>query len=172
MASACEEREALTIEVMRRNLNEAQSRWHSGCVACGSRSENGLGLRFTVVGDGCVEATFPCGVAFAGFPGCLHGGIISTLLDSAMTNAMFANGHVGLTGELTVRFYHTIEIGIPARVHAWMERSNHRLHVVRAELEQNGAEKAAAVGKFMESRLTAGEAGGQRNACSPGEMHR
>ena len=38
-----------------------------------------------------------------GFPESLHRGFVAVLLDSAMTNCMFAHGLVGVTGELKVR---------------------------------------------------------------------
>lgn len=142
----------LSAETMRRNLSAAQEHWHSRCVACGSRNGRGLRLEFAVREESRVEASFSCDEAFEGFPGCLHGGIIATLLDAAMTNCLFAHGYVGLTGELTVRYHRPVGVGRAARVYAWLERSSHRLHGTRAELEQDGAIKASASGRFLERR--------------------
>lgn len=136
---------------MRRNLSAAQSEWHSQCVACGSRNGQGLRLEFTVRETGCVETCFGCDRAFEGFPGFLHGGIIATLLDAAMTNCLFAHGFVGLTGELKVRYYHPVSTGTAARAYAWLEHSVHRLHGIRSELEQDGVIKAAASGRFLDT---------------------
>jgi acyl-coenzyme A thioesterase PaaI-like protein len=97
-----------------------------------------------------VEASFSCQDCFEGFPDSLHGGFVAVLLDSAMTNCMFAHGLVGMTGELKVRFRQIVSIGKAARVRAWLERSSHRLHVFGASLEQDGNIKATASGKFLQ----------------------
>jgi acyl-coenzyme A thioesterase PaaI-like protein len=144
-------RGSLTVENMRRNLSAARVQWHSRCVACGNRNGQGLRLEFSVREAGYVEASFGCDAAFEGFPGFLHGGIIATLLDAAMTNCLFAHGFIGLTGELKVRYYHPVSIGKVARAYAWLERSVHRLHGIRSELEQDGVIKAAASSRFLET---------------------
>jgi acyl-coenzyme A thioesterase PaaI-like protein len=138
---------------MRHNINKAQASWHNRCVACGRTKSNGLGLHFEVKAEGQVEASFFCQDCFEGFPDSLHGGFVAVLLDSAMTNCMFAHGLVGMTGELKVRFRHVVRIGKTARVRAWLERSSHRLHVFGASLEQDGKIKATASGRFMEIQM-------------------
>jgi acyl-coenzyme A thioesterase PaaI-like protein len=137
--------------IMRRNLSAAQTSWHTRCVACGRENSDGLGLHFAVNPEGQVEASFSCRNHFEGFPDSLHGGFVALLLDSAMTNCLFAHGLVGMTGELKVRFRHVVNTGRTARVRAWLERSTHRLHVLGAHLEQDGRIKATASGKFLEA---------------------
>jgi acyl-coenzyme A thioesterase PaaI-like protein len=137
---------------MRRNLGAARAGLHAGCVACGQRNGQGLRLRFRVGNAGRVESSFGCGTAFQGYPGFLHGGIVATLLDAAMTNCLFAHGLVGLTGELRVRYRHPVDTGKTARVYAWLEHSAHCLHHLRAELEQDKVVKASASSRFMESK--------------------
>ena len=140
----------LSLKAMRCNLDEARSSWHNRCVACGRQNSDGLGLHFEVNEQGQVEAYFACPACFEGFPQALHGGFVATLLDAAMTNCLFAHGLVGMTGELNVRFRHVVDIGRTARVQAWLECSSHRLHLLRACLEQEGEIRATASGKFLE----------------------
>jgi acyl-coenzyme A thioesterase PaaI-like protein len=92
-----------------------------------------------------VETSFDCDAAHEGFAGFLHGGIIATLLDAAMTNCLFAHDFVCLTGELKIRYYKA------ARTHAYLERSARLLHHLRAELERDGVIKAAASSRFLET---------------------
>jgi hypothetical protein len=139
-----------SIETMRRNLADAQATLHSRCVACGRKNTNGLKLHFEVNALGQVEAAFACPGCFEGFPRALHGGFTAVVLDSAMTNCMFAHGLVCMTGELRVRFRHVVQIDKPARIRAWLERSSHRLHVPRSCLEQDGEIRATALARFME----------------------
>ncbi len=123
---------------------------HARCIACGRRGKCGLGLRFEPVEDGAVEALFECPEALEGYAGVLHGGVISTLLDAAMTNALFAEGVTAVTAQLEVRFRHPVASGSPAVVRAEVARRNPPLHVVKSRVHQDGQLKAEATGKFME----------------------
>ena len=102
--------------------------------------------------DGSVSASFDCGKEFAGYDGCIHGGVIALLLDGGMTNCLFAHGHVAMTAKLNVRYCHLVSTEEPATVRAWIERSRALLHVLRAEVIQAGITKATATGKFMPQR--------------------
>jgi uncharacterized protein (TIGR00369 family) len=88
---------------------------------------------------------------FEGYNDFLHGGVISALLDGAMTNCMFAHGYAALTAELNVRFHHPVLIGAPATVRAWIKKDLYPLFIVEAEVVQNQQVKATAAGKFMKS---------------------
>ena len=89
----------------------------------------------------------------------LHGGVVASVLDGAMTSCLFAHGHPGATAELTVRFRHPVRTGGVATVRAWIERCAPPLHMLRAELVQNGQIKATAWGKFIDrARIAACEA--------------
>jgi len=137
---------------------------HANCVVCGPSNERGLRLEFTADSDGRVQAHFDCDKAFEGYANILHGGVVSSLLDGAMTNCLFAHGHPGVTAELTVRFRHPVQTDTPTTVRAWIERCSPPLHVLRAELLQNGQIKATARGKFMVFRGTAGNEPGSQSA--------
>lgn len=145
----------MTTNLTRTELAEIRARAHAHCVVCGPSSERGLGLQFVLSEDGGVQGTFSCDRAFQGYTDVLHGGVISCLLDGAMTNCMFAHGHLAVTAELHVRFQRPVVTGEPATVRAWIDRSRSRLHVVKAEFVQKGQVKATAVGKFMEQSLLA-----------------
>jgi acyl-coenzyme A thioesterase PaaI-like protein len=106
-------------------------------------------LQFVLLHDGSVQTVFPCNADFEGYPGFLHGGVISTLLDGAMTNCLYANATTGVTGELKVRFRHPVATGRNAVVRAWIHDKAPPLHVLKAELLQDEQVKANAVGKFM-----------------------
>ena len=123
---------------------------HPDCVVCGANHLSGLQLEFTLLEDGSVQATFECCEALQGYPGLLHGGVISALLDGAMTNCLFANGQQGVTGELKVRFRHPVVINRAAIVQAWIDRPTPPFHVLQAELIQDEWLKAKATGKFMQ----------------------
>jgi acyl-coenzyme A thioesterase PaaI-like protein len=107
-------------------------------------------LEFAVHDDGSVTAAFLGHPALEGFEGFLHGGMIASLLDGAMTNCLFAHGHVAMTAELKVRYRKPVVIGEEMLLRAWITRSQPPLHLLEAELKQDGCTKAIASAKFME----------------------
>jgi uncharacterized protein (TIGR00369 family) len=125
-------------------------RVHSKCIACGFENGNGLHLKFETAFDKSVTATFLCDEAFEGYPGMLHGGIISLILDSAMGNCMFAKGLATVTVEMTMRFKNPVTIGQEAIVSARIARSSHPLYLLEASIVQNGKVKATAKGKYYD----------------------
>jgi uncharacterized protein (TIGR00369 family) len=143
-------------DVTQAELTRVRGEAHANCVVCGPPSECGFGLKFAVSEDGGVWATFGCDRRFEGYAGILHGGVVSCLLDGAMTNCMFAQGYERVTAELNVRFLRPVLIGEPATLRARIACSRHGMHVVNAEIAQTGEVKATAAGKFMK-RATTGE---------------
>lgn len=131
-------------------MTSARHREHGNCVVCSRANGTGLGIDFTVVEDGAVEASFACDKAFEGFYNVIHGGVISSLIDGAMTNCVFAQGYVAVTAELKVRFQHPVNTGAPATVRAWVDKSYRPLHLLKAEVVQDHVIKVTAEGKFME----------------------
>ncbi len=123
---------------------------HPNCVVCDPENESGLRLEFDTLEDGSVQTHFNCDAIYEGFPGMLHGGVITALLDGAMTNCLFAHGRTGITGELKVRFRHPVATGQGSFVRAWLEESSSLFHVLKAELIQDQQVKARATGKFVE----------------------
>ena len=122
---------------------------HAKCLMCGPANRLGMKLRFRVQPDGSVLARIPCREALRSYPETLHGGVISALLDAAMTNALFAIGMVGVTAELTVRFLAPVALNSEAVVHASVHRDEHPLFHLRAELEQDSKLMARASAKFV-----------------------
>jgi len=146
---------SVTTDSSQARLERTRELAHPNCVVCGPSSANGLSVDFEVLPDGSVEGRFRCGEAFEGYPDYLHGGVIASLLDGAMTNCLFAHGHTALTGELSVRYRHLIATSLPVTVRGWIERSSSRLHVLRARVVQAGQVKATATGKFMDKLMQA-----------------
>jgi len=107
-------------------------------------------LEFDVNGDGSVTASFLGNAALEGYQGLLHGGMIASLLDGAMTNCLFAHGLVAVTAELKVRYSNPVKTGCEMAVRAWIEEPHPPLYLMRAELKQEHCVKAIASAKFIE----------------------
>jgi uncharacterized protein (TIGR00369 family) len=130
------------------------SNLHAQCVLCGAEHPRGFRLVFETHADGHVEAPFPCDRLYQGYTGYLHGGVIAALLDSAMTNCLFGQGRVTLTGELSVRFLQPVIVNRPAVVSARLEESHAPLFKMQGEVRQNGKLMARATAKFMEVQMS------------------
>jgi len=128
---------------------DTQIQCHQNCVVCGSKNQRGLHVRFIPLADGGVQAFFQCDKAYEGYAGKIHGGVISALLDGAMTHCIFARGKAGVTGELKVRYRHPVEIEQTAIVRGWIKRDATPLYLTEAELIQDGQVKVTATAKFM-----------------------
>lgn len=120
-------------------------KYHTACVVCG---REGLDLRFILQPDGSVLGTFDCAAEHQGYEGRLHGGVIATLLDAAMTHCLFSRGIVAFTAKLEVTFRHPIQTGRQAIIRAWIEGDTRTLYEMRAELLQTDRVCAVALGLF------------------------
>jgi acyl-coenzyme A thioesterase PaaI-like protein len=149
LSEACSARPTVDVSARQATLESLGAAEHSDCLMCGPANSLGLKLRFSVQPDGSVLAMFRCREAFRSYPETLHGGVISALLDAAMTNALFSTGVVGVTAELTVLFLAPVALNRGAVVRASVERDAHPLFYVRAELEQDRKVMARATAKFL-----------------------
>jgi uncharacterized protein (TIGR00369 family) len=122
---------------------------HRRCFVCGEDAPGGLGLQFHVRPDGRVEGTWRSPPAFQSYDGILHGGLIATLLDAAMVQALFARGVVARTAELRVRYRQPVRIGEPVTVTAHLIRFYDALYCLAGEVRQQAGVCAAAEAKFM-----------------------
>ena len=123
---------------------------HAQCVVCGPVNRSGLRVKYEACDDGSVTARMTCDGDLQGYRGFMHGGIISTLLDGAMTHCLFARGKTALTGEPNVRFLHPVETDKAIDVLAWVTSSYASLHKLAAILTQEGTLMVKATAKFME----------------------
>ncbi len=132
---------------------ELAERCHSACIACGTRNGDSLGLRFVEEADGTVVGSFPCDGKYQGYPDRLHGGVIAMLADAAMTHCLFLRGISAVTGKLSLRFPHPVEVGLDATVRATVAKNSPPLFQLKAEIAQGGTLRVTAEGLFIEQRL-------------------
>lgn len=142
---------SVTIETDAHKVGRLSDDLHRHCIVCGVANRSGLRLEFVSCSDGSVMTIFPCSSLYQGYSGILHGGIISCLLDGAMTNCLFANDITATTGELNIRYLHPVRVGCPAVIRAKIDRSRPPLHIVQAELTQENKLQVRATAKFMDS---------------------
>jgi acyl-coenzyme A thioesterase PaaI-like protein len=135
------------------NIEITKTDAHPGCIGCSPVNASGLALQFAMRADKGVQAEFSCSNLYQGYPGFLHGGITSLLLDSAMTNCLFAHHIIAVTARLIIRYILPVNINQTACVKAWLKEYEPPLYVLEAELEQKGRVLVRASAKFIKWEL-------------------
>ncbi|WP_432798832.1 PaaI family thioesterase [Poriferisphaera sp. WC338] len=130
-----------------------RDRLHTGCFACDDGHLFGLKLRCALK-DGGERAVgrFKAADWMRSYAGCMHGGLVSTLLDSAMTQFLLLHGEEAVTGTLEVRFRHPADLEGMFEVVAWRGERRGRVHRMRSELRDgDGMVVAEARAQFVMS---------------------
>ncbi len=61
---------------------------HSNCFGCAPRNTNGLALSMNLLDEDGLVSLFRLPERFESYPGVIHGGIVSTVLDEVMGNVI------------------------------------------------------------------------------------
>jgi uncharacterized protein (TIGR00369 family) len=129
--------------------HKAQNR----CFGCGPANAGGLHLEFLLAEDGRVVCLPTIPDSFEGPAGYLHGGIIATLLDEAMSKSVRAQGLTAMTRQMEINYLRPVPSGAPIRVEGRLVRSEGRKHWSEARIvDTRGHTLADAKGLFIEVR--------------------
>jgi len=101
------------------------------CFGCGEENPIGLKLKFKW-DNGTARAEFTPNESHQGWPGIVHGGIISSLLDEAMSNAPYFEGIPCLTAKMQVRIRRPALTGERLIITASITKKSRRLVETRA----------------------------------------
>jgi uncharacterized protein (TIGR00369 family) len=85
------------------------------CFVCGECNPAGVHVRFYEQEDGSVLARFTGQDHHQGYPGRMHGGVISAIMDETMGRAIMiphGDSFMGVTVELNVRFRRPVPLGV------------------------------------------------------------
>lgn len=121
---------------------------HNLCFGCGQANANGLHLEFLLAADGAAVSLPTVSAAFEGPAGCLHGGIIATMLDEAMSKAVRALGRSAMTRKMEVEYLRPVPSGARLRLEGRVVRSEGRKHWTEAVIA-DGKEKVLAQGSGL-----------------------
>jgi uncharacterized protein (TIGR00369 family) len=121
------------------------------CFGCGLANQNGMHLEFYAASDGSVVAQPTVAECFESGMGFLHGGIIATLLDEAMSKAMHANNVLAMTRHIEVDYLRPVPSLKPIRIEARRTHHEGKKQYVQAHiLSPDGETLATAKGLFIE----------------------
>ena len=113
------------------------SRNHDHCFVCGKKNPCGLGVDFTSENELTTGSFIAC-EGLESINGVIHGGILTSLMDAAMTRWLFDRGVIAFTAILKVRFRIAVSPG-------------QQLHLIARNRKQRGRRF------YMEARLYNGQ---------------
>jgi uncharacterized protein (TIGR00369 family) len=138
-----------TIENLTPLAHAAQNR----CFGCGPANATGLQLEFLLAEDGSVVCLPTVPDRFEGPSGYVHGGIIATLLDEAMSKAVRASGRTSMTRQMEIDYLRPVPSGAAIRIEGRVVRSEGRKHWTEAKImNAKGTALAQGKGLFIEIR--------------------
>jgi uncharacterized protein (TIGR00369 family) len=127
------------------------------CAVCGLENELGLKTEFFELENGELAALFTPGENHQGYPGRLHGGFATAVLDELIGRAM--NVEAGeeswsVTAEISVRFLKAVPIGKRARAVARITKRGGRVFEGSGEiLLEDGSPAVTAQARYMKFPL-------------------
>jgi len=122
------------------------------CVVCGLENPAGLKARFFELDSGELAGVFQPREEHQGYPGRLHGGIASAILDETIGRAVSMDdpNAWGVTVELTVRFRAPVPLDSEVRAVGRIVRDSRRLFEGSGEIVlEDGTVAVEASGKYL-----------------------
>lgn len=134
----------------RQNLTPLAHGALNHCFGCGLENPCGLRLKFFVSETGEIVCHTRLARRFQGAPGYVHGGIIATLLDEAMSKTNRARGVTAVTRHLEVEYLRPVPIGRPITLTARHLRHTGRRHYIEAQIaDAEGQTLASGIAVFV-----------------------
>lgn len=126
------------------------------CFVCGEHNVAGIKVRFYETENNEVAGVFTADpLKHASYPGRVHGGVISAILDETVGRAveMEEPGTFGVTMELTVRYRKPVPVGVELICKGRLTQNRSRMFIGEGEIYLPDG-TVAATGKAIYLRLT------------------
>ena len=121
------------------------------CFGCGAANRTGLRLKFFVDEDQRVICHFKISRRFEGPPGHVHGGVIATLLDEAMSKANRQKGVVAMTRQMEVEYLRPVPLNTLLTLEGRSTGADGKKHRCEAEVRNaSGTTLASSRGLFIQ----------------------
>ncbi|ADW16811.1 thioesterase superfamily protein [Desulfobulbus propionicus DSM 2032] len=124
-------------------------RGHEHCLLCGTLHPRSWRLSFEPTKADEVRTFVVAGTELQGYDNIVHGGVLASLLDAAMTHWLLHHGIQAVTGDLRVRFLHPVACDTPLELRARLLFACPPLYHLQAEIRCGEQRMARGEGKFM-----------------------
>lgn len=121
---------------------------HENCYVCGSNNEKSLNLRFLPSNENEVLLNYLPEKHLQGYTSILHGGMIATLLDAAMTHALFNIGIEAVTGDLHIRYYKSVPMDKMLTVKGRIDRTYGTWYSMSSDIFIDNVKMVSSTAKF------------------------
>ena len=105
------------------------------CFVCGIDNPIGLHLKFYTDDGGRCIARFQPKPEHQGYPGQLHGGLTSALLDEVMGRVLIMEDVWAMTGRLEIKFRKPVPLDQELTIVAELTRNRSRAYEARGEIQ-------------------------------------
>ncbi|MCI0474798.1 MAG: PaaI family thioesterase [Anaerolineales bacterium] len=120
------------------------------CFVCGRKNPIGLQMHFYSGDDGCVYADYTPRDEHQSYPGVMHGGLITAMLDEIIGRTAIAHNLWCMTAQLTVRFKKPVPIGAALKLKGEIAKKTGRLLEGRGEIRlPDGTLAVEATGTYI-----------------------
>lgn len=120
------------------------------CFVCGRDNPIGLHMHFFTAPDGCVHAEYIPRDEHQSYPGVMHGGLITTMLDELIGRTAIASDLWCMTAKLEIRFRKPVPIGETLKLKGEITKKNGRLLEGRGEIRlPDGSLAVECVGTYL-----------------------
>ena len=120
------------------------------CFVCGRENPIGLHAEFFIEDDTVCLDLSPQ-EQHQGYPGVMHGGLVSTLLDETVGRSAFLHNKWVVTAKMELRYRKPVPIGQPIRVVGWTTRARGRILEARGEVRlEDGSVAVEAQAVYVE----------------------
>jgi uncharacterized protein (TIGR00369 family) len=114
------------------------------CFVCGRENPAGLKMEFYEIEPGLVESRLKVPDEYGGYPGIVHGGVISAMLDECSGRAAQTGPNDFMfTSEIKVRFRKNVTTDEIIIVTGKLERRRNRVAFARGEIRNEAGELLA-----------------------------
>ncbi len=142
----------MRLKVLKKQNNARQ------CLVCGVDNPFGLRARYYELEDGSVAGLVTARSEHQSYPGRVHGGVITALLDETIGRAVNIEepDTWAVTAQIDVRFKKPVPYGEPLLLRGRVTENNRRLFSGTGEVVlQNGDVAATASARYMKQKLSA-----------------
>ena len=140
-------------EIITEEGESLHARENENCIICGNKNSEGMHINYKLSPEGIIKANWTPSAKYEGFKGIIHGGVLSAVIDEAMSKAVITSNIEALTVELNIRFHNYVNSGDKLKIEAWIVKKHKRKIITEGILyRENGDKILHAKGTFLTIR--------------------